>query len=147
MPYHEGRLIHDADAHIMEWPTWLLDHADPEIRARIQPADYGDDGAANALSMDRLRAKHESDEYRADEEAEIMARKNFWATGSFIREDRGRALDLLGFASQLVFTTFCLGNFGLDETGPMELCYAAAQAHNRMMTDFCSVDRRFLATA
>jgi len=35
-----------------------------------------------------------------------MARKNFAATGSFIPEDRARALDLLGFSSQLVFNTF-----------------------------------------
>ena len=35
-----------------------------------------------------------------------MDRKNFAATGSFIAEDRGRALDLLGFASQLIFNTF-----------------------------------------
>ena len=35
-----------------------------------------------------------------------MARKNFAATGSFIAEDRPRALDLLGFSSQLVFNTF-----------------------------------------
>ena len=35
-----------------------------------------------------------------------MARKNFAATGSFVPEDRPRALDLLGFASQLVFNTF-----------------------------------------
>ena len=35
-----------------------------------------------------------------------MARKNFAATGSFVAEDRPRALDLLGFSSQLVFNTF-----------------------------------------
>ena len=29
----------------------------------------------------------------------------------------------------------------------MELCYAAADAHNRMITDFCSIDRRLLAVA
>ena len=45
-------------------------------------------------------------EYRADEADEIMARKNFAATGSFLAEDRPRALDLLGFSSQLVFNTF-----------------------------------------
>jgi predicted TIM-barrel fold metal-dependent hydrolase len=56
-------------------------------------------------------------------------------------------MDLLGFASQLVFTTFCLGNFGLDQSDDMALCYGAADAHNRMMTDFCSIDRRLLATA
>jgi predicted TIM-barrel fold metal-dependent hydrolase len=50
-------------------------------------------------------------------------------------------------ASQLVFTTFCLGNFGFDQSDDMELCYGAANAHNRMMTDFCSVDTRLLATA
>jgi predicted TIM-barrel fold metal-dependent hydrolase len=52
----------------------------------------------------------------------------------------------LGFASQLVFTTWCLGNFGLEQSTDMDLCYAAAQAHNRMMVWFCSVDRRFLGT-
>ena len=44
--------------------------------------------------------------YRAVEADEIMLRKNFAATGSFIAEDRPRALDLLGFSSQLVFNTF-----------------------------------------
>ncbi|MEY2459439.1 MAG: hypothetical protein QOG30_1269, partial [Acidimicrobiaceae bacterium] len=32
MPYIEGRVVHDADAHIMETPNWLRDHADPGIR-------------------------------------------------------------------------------------------------------------------
>lgn len=29
----------------------------------------------------------------------------------------------------------------------MELCYAAASAHNRMITDFCAIDRRLLVVA
>jgi predicted TIM-barrel fold metal-dependent hydrolase len=93
------------------------------------------------------RRKQEDPAFRAGAAETILLRKNYEALGAFRREDRPRALDLLGFASQLVFTTFCLGNFGLDETGPADLCHAAAQAHNRMMTDFCAVDRRFLATA
>ena len=43
----------------------------------------------------RLRAKHASAEYQATEAADIMSRKNFAATGSFVAEDRPRALDLL----------------------------------------------------
>jgi predicted TIM-barrel fold metal-dependent hydrolase len=74
-----------------------------------------------------------------------MARKNFAATGSFIAEDRSRALDLLGFSSQLVFNTFHNGRlYGLEHSGDVELAYAAARAHNRGMLEFCSVDRRLL---
>src|SRR5436853_6065250 len=118
VPYSTGRIVHDADAHIMETPTWLRDHADPSIRDLIEPLrltsgnelrQTGDpDEQLRDLdaAFDRLRARHATDEYRADEAAEIMSRKNFAATGSFVAEDRSRALDLLGFSSQLVFNTF-----------------------------------------
>ena len=40
MPYNQlGRIVHDADAHIMEPPTWLRDHADPSIRDRVPTLD------------------------------------------------------------------------------------------------------------
>ena len=35
-----GLVVHDADAHIMETPNWLRDHADPAIRERIAPLRY-----------------------------------------------------------------------------------------------------------
>ena len=94
----------------------------------------------------KARALHDDADFRSGADANMLLRKNYEAHGSFRREDRPRTLDNLGFASQLIFTTWCLGNFGLDESGPIELAYAAAQAHNRMMVDFCSVDRRFLGT-
>src|ERR1700728_3936769 len=118
MAYSQGRIVHDADAHIMETPTWLRDHAEAadrdqlpvlrypggnELRQTGVPAEQQRDLIA---SCEALRARHASSEYRANEAAEIMARKNCAATGSFIAEDRGRALDLLGFSSQLVFNTF-----------------------------------------
>jgi len=118
MPYSQGRIVHDADAHIMETPTWLRDHAEAPYRDRLpvlrypggnelrQTGDPSDQQRDLVASFEALRARHASPEYRAHEEAEIMARKNFAATGSFIAEDRGRALDLLGFSSQLVFNTF-----------------------------------------
>src|SRR3546814_2424072 len=37
MPYITGRVVHDADAHIMEEPPWLIDHADPDLRERLEP--------------------------------------------------------------------------------------------------------------
>ena len=157
MAYSEGRIVHDADAHIMETPTWLRDHAESAYRDRLPVLRYpggnelrqtGDPAAQQQdlnASFKKLRARHASAEYRADEQTEIMARKNFAATGSFIAEDRPRALDLLGFSSQLVFNTFHNGRLhDLEHAGDDDLVYAAARAHNRGMLEFCSVDPRLL---
>jgi uncharacterized protein len=159
MPYSEGRLVHDADAHIMEPPTWLLDHADPDVRDRLEPLRYtsgnelrqtGDpDEQLRDLeaAFAKLAAKHGSDDYRATEEEEIMLRKNFAATGSFIAEDRPRALDLLGFSSQLVFNTFHNRRLrDWEHRGDRDLMLGAARAHNRGMVEFCSIDDRLLPT-
>ncbi len=157
MPYAEGRVVHDADAHIMETPTWLRDHAEAAFRDRLpvlrypggnelrQTGDPAEQQRDLIASFERLRSRHASAEYQANEEAEIMARKNFAATGSFIAEDRPRALDLLGFSSQLVFNTFHNGRLhDLEHAGDPDLAYAAARAHNRGMLEFCSVDPRLL---
>ena len=159
MPYNVGRIAHDADAHVMETPTWLRDHADPAVRDRIAPLRYpggnelrqtGDPAEQSrdlAASFDRLGALHASDDYRQAEAEEIMARKNFAATGSFIAEDRPRALDLLGFSSQLVFNTFHNRRLhDWEHSGDLDLAYGAARAHNRAMLEFCAVDRRLLPT-
>lgn len=157
MPYCEGRTVHDADAHLMETPTWLRDHAEAAFRDRLPVLRYPGgnelrqtgDPAAQQQDLDaafaRLRARHGSDDYRADEAAEIMARKNFAATGSFIAEDRSRALDLLGFSSQLVFNTFHNSRLhDLEHGTDLDLAYAAARAHNRGMVEFCAGDARLL---
>src|SRR5690242_423204 len=76
-----------------------------------------------------------------------MARKNFAATGAFVAEDRGRALDLLGFSSQLVFNTFHNRRLrDWEHSGDLDLAYGAARAHNRGMIEFCVADPRLLAT-
>ncbi len=154
-----GLVVHDADAHIMETPNWLRDHADAAVRDRIPALEYA---SVNELrqtgdpaeqlrdldqAFDRLRARHRSTDYLAFEAAEIMARKNFAATGSFIAADRGRALDLLGFASQLIFNTFHNTRLcAWEHSGDLDLAVGAARAHNRAMIDFCSADQRLLPT-
>ena len=154
-----GRVVHDADAHIMETPRWLADYADPAIRDRVDILTYpgGNELQQSAvlleeradldIAFERLAERHRSDEYRSVEEEEIMLRKNFAATGSFLAEDRPRALDLLGFASQLVFNTFHNSRLrDWEHSGDIELAIGAARAHNRGMAEFCSVDPRLLST-
>ncbi len=146
MPYAEGRVVHDADSHVVETPEWFEPYADPAIRARmdkvyVSTVKPGEDKFIDLLRRRRLDA---ADRPRAD--AEIMVRKNWSAMGSFVKEDRPRALDLLGFASQLVFNTF-FNKYLVDveHRRDAELTYGIARAHNRAMVDFCSVDRRLLA--
>jgi predicted TIM-barrel fold metal-dependent hydrolase len=159
MPYCEGRIVHDADAHLMETPTWLRDNAEATYKERLPVLRYQSGNELRqtgspeeqqrdlVAAFESLRQKHLTDEYRSTEESEIMSRKNFAATGSFIADDRPRALDLLGFSSQLIFNTFHNGRLhGLEHAGDTDLAYAAARAHNRGMLDFCSVDPRLLPT-
>ena len=76
-----------------------------------------------------------------------MNRKNFAATGAFIPEDRSRALDLLGFSSQLVFNTFHNSRLhSWEHSGDLELAVGTARAHNRGMVEFCAGDVRLLPT-
>jgi predicted TIM-barrel fold metal-dependent hydrolase len=146
MAYVTDRVVHDADSHLMELDDCLDPWFDKASLQAFHALPEYQRKKTNAAWKRDVQARHADDAFRAEADGAILLRKNYDAMGSFRKEDRPHALDLLGFASQLVFTTFCLRNFGLDEAADTELGYAAARAHNRMMTDFCSVDRRFLAT-
>ena len=146
MPYVQDRIIHDADSHLMELPDALDAFIDPKFRAAYDALPKLRQNPRDAAYVRVANQKHDDPAFRAGDESHIMQRKNYEALGSFRRSDRPQALNHLGFTSQLIFTTWCLGNFGLDDSNQPELCYATAQAHNRMMADFCAVDRRFLGT-
>ena len=144
MSYIENRIVHDADAHIMETPGWLDAYATAattrKLRARFPSS------AERQAALQALVARHDDAQYRAKDAAEIMLRKNHAATGAFRREDRPRALDLIGVASQLVFPT--TSNVWLEQLGQesdVDLLYDTAAATNRSQVDFCAVDPRLLA--
>ena len=140
--------MHDADAHVMETAEMLREFAEPAVLAKL-PRSFV--AALSPGEDDRLishfRGKHADPAYRADDAAQILLRKNWAATGSFLKADRTQALDLLGFQSQLVFNTFM--NQALlkaERAEDVDFAYGFARAHNRAMLDFCAVDRRLLAT-
>ena len=143
MAYIENRTVHDADSHVMEMPDKILDYLESSHREEF----ISEANKAVTVTQDlaAAEAKQDDPEFRAGDELELLQRKNHLALGAYRNQDRPKTLDLLGVTSQLVFTTAALGNFGLDEKNP-RLAQAAARAHNRMNSDFCSVDRRLLAT-
>lgn len=144
MPYVEGQTIHDADSHVMELPGTLNRYLDPQFRTAFAEKTGHKDVLPEWSA--KAEAMQDDPEFRAGDEANILLRKNYQALGAFRAADRPKTLDYLGFASQLVFTTASLSNYGLEQMGEVELAVEAARAHNRMMTEFCSVDRRLLAT-
>jgi predicted TIM-barrel fold metal-dependent hydrolase len=147
MPYAPaGQVIHDADAHVVETPEWLLEYADPDVRDRMEPLYVSTVKPGEDDFIEVFRERHADPEFRAKDAEEIMLRKNWKATGSFIKEDRPAALDLLGFATQLVFNTFANKALYRAEQGDdLDYAYGYARAHNRAMVDFCSIDKRLLA--
>jgi predicted TIM-barrel fold metal-dependent hydrolase len=141
------RPIHDADAHVMETEDWLFEHADAATRRKLRPIQLASVKPGEEQLVDRFRRLHGDPDYRAEDEAKLMLRKNWAATGSFLAEDRPRALDLLGFESQLVFNTFLNGRLlAAERADDVDYAYGFARAHNRAMAAFCSVDARLLPT-
>ena len=147
MPYIDGRLVHDADSHLMEMSDCLNPYFEKNLLRRF--LDHPNLGVrvGNRLAIEDAQKRQQDKTFRARAGENIMLRKNYDAHGAFLQADRPAAIDHIGVASQLVFTTFCLGNFGFDQGNDLDLCFGAADAHNRMMTEFCSIDKRLLATA
>jgi hypothetical protein len=148
MPYAEGRIFNDADSHIMETQDWLISHADPDLRAKLHPLALGSGGRLVEKAIAHADERHKNPAAVADAEQNLMLRKGWEALGAFDPDERRRALDLLGFRSQLVFTTFAIthfwGEFEQVRSTP-EVLYGGARAHNRAIADFCRGDKRLLA--
>jgi predicted TIM-barrel fold metal-dependent hydrolase len=145
MPYVQGQTVHDADSHVMELPGTIESYLSAADQTRF--LERARKRVADLSWAERARQLQADPEFRAGDEANLLLRKNYQALGSFRKEDRSRALDLLGFTSQLVFTTDALGNYGLEDGSDPTFAVELARAHNRMMVDYCRVDRRLLPTA
>ncbi|MFT4820619.1 MAG: putative TIM-barrel fold metal-dependent hydrolase [Candidatus Pseudothioglobus sp.] len=144
MAYVENATVHDADSHVMELPGTINDYIAAAYRERFMAVTrHGTE--VEAWVVDAVEQQGNA-EFRATAPDNILLRKNYQAMGSFLNQDRPAALDLLGFTSQLVFTTTALSNYGLEYGDDPDLAIASARAHNRMMADFCAVDKRLLAT-
>jgi len=154
MPYAPAdRLYYDADSHIMELPDFLKRYADPALRDAIPEVSYSasivtDDEVAKIMAQG---GRHSADHVAAQVamgDALIEKSKEIQGLGAFNREDRTTAIDLLGFAKQLVFATHSVAMpFSPSSKLDPALRYGAARAHNRHMADFCGADARLMGVA
>jgi predicted TIM-barrel fold metal-dependent hydrolase len=144
MTYTADRVIHDADSHVQEVPGTFERYLSSKYLAQWQNETvYRSFETDTYEEPVRLQA---DPEFRAGAADNLMTRKRFEALGAYDRADRMAAMDLLGFKSQLMFTTTSLANFGLEHTPNRDLAIECGRAHTRMMADFCADDPRLLAT-
>lgn len=143
MPYAQGRVINDADSHIMESLDWLSSYADPDVRDRLGSMRLEAGGSGAAKAIERALARQKDPVATAEIATNVVAGPKGWAAfGAIDPGERSRALDDLGFSRQLVFTTFAGSQF-LPSTDPA-VKYGGARALNRAMADFCRGDRRLV---
>lgn len=144
MSYAQARTMYDADSHIMETPEWITSRADPKIRGSLPPLALT---KAGTNTLERVQDAIVQGERRASEGAAIenviAGSKGWHAPGAFEPRERSRALDDLGFAKQLVFSTFSADQYLRNEN--MEVRYGGIRAHNRAMGEFCAADPRLIA--
>jgi len=143
MAYAGERVINDADSHIMESFDFLERHAEPGVRDRLigMRLEAGGSGAAKAITRALERQKDEV--ATAEIASNVVAGPKGWAAyGAISPDERRKALDDLGFARQLVFTTFAGSQF--LPSPDMDVKYGGARALNRAMAEFCADDKRLL---
>jgi predicted TIM-barrel fold metal-dependent hydrolase len=144
MAYANTRPVYDADSHIMETPGWIERHADPDILKLLPPLGLSKAGTATYDTIERAidQAKQRAAQGAAVENV-VRGAKGWAAPGAFDGAERSRALNDLGFAGQLVFSTFAAGQY-LRHEDPA-VVYGGVRAHNRAIAEFCSHDPRLIA--
>ena len=139
----------DADSHLMELPDFLSRSVDSGMKDRIPSladvrlADVGDQ--MRALDGSSGHSETELQELLALESNITRGPKWHAALGSFNGSERSKALDLLGFQKQVIFSSFCATK--IFTSPDVEARYAAARAHNRSVAEFCKPDPRLIGVA
>jgi predicted TIM-barrel fold metal-dependent hydrolase len=147
MTYAKGRIINDADSHTMETNEWLAPYLDGDLLEQLGELYGTPDPGKRILSIiDTARERKVDSAKDAEARENIIAGTKGWGGyGAFDTEERVRALDWLGFNSQLVFPTFGLGL--VKRAKDEDSLYRAVHALNQAQADFCKADSRMIFVA
>ena len=144
MSHREGRIIHDADSHIIESRGWLEQYASEYVRENLDAGVF----SLDMPELDPIMAAAENRLSGNDPQltealkADIFAhpgKRNMWsAFGAVEKGERSEALKIMGIRSQLIFPSIGAGRFARSKD--MEVVYGGCDALNRGMADFCADD-------
>jgi predicted TIM-barrel fold metal-dependent hydrolase len=141
--YSQGRVVHDADSHVMETREWL------EAFLAAEQAELGrgllgkERGRLDALIDEARKRKHDAELDAQAAANPIAGTKGWGAYGAFDSDERSKVLDQFGFSRQLVFPT--AGLRPVHESKVDADRYAAARAYNHAIAAFCAGDPRLVA--
>jgi predicted TIM-barrel fold metal-dependent hydrolase len=145
MTYANGRIIHDADSHVMETREWLEPFMDATLKAAVKPLYGREPGRIDKVLAEAKARKGDAEAEAKAFENPIAGPKAWIAAGAFDPQERTRVLDQFGFSSQLVFGTFALSPVLASKDDGLR--YAGMRAYNDAMAAFCAADKRLMGVA
>lgn len=147
MTYANDRTIYDADSHLMELPDFLSRNADQKIKPLLPDLGALLVGSFDATTYENLDRHPEEYADKLASLGDALTKGPKWhaALGAFNGLERSRALNLLGFQRQIIFSSMCARLIFAESN--TDLAYGAAAAHNRSMAEFCSEDERLMGIA
>ncbi|NKB99077.1 MAG: amidohydrolase family protein [Pseudomonadales bacterium] len=147
MTYAGDRTIYDADSHLMELPDFLSRNADQKTKSLLPDLGALLVGTFDAEAYANLDRHPEEYANKLASMGDALTKGPKWheALGAFNGDERGRALNLLGFKQQIIFSSFCARL--IFAASDDQLAYGAAAAHNRSMAEFCCQDERLMGIA
>lgn len=149
MSHQAGRVIYDADSHIIEGRGWLESYSTQYVRENLDKGVFDLDMPAldPIIAAADKRLAGDDPELTEALKSDIFAhpgKRNMWsAYGAVEKKERSDALDIMGISSQLIFPSVGAGRFARSKD--LDVVYGGCDALNRGMADFCADDPRLLS--
>ena len=146
MSHRQGRVIHDADSHIIESRGWLEGYASQYVVDNLDKGVFDLDMPALDPIMEAAEKRLAGKDPELTEalKSDLFAhpgKRNMWsAYGAVEKTERSDALGIMGVSAQLIFPSVGAGRFARSKD--IEVVYGGCDALNRGMADFCGDDPR-----
>ena len=144
MSLQEGRIIHDADSHIIEGRGWLESYASQYVRENLDTGAFDLDMPEldPLMAAANKRLAGDDPELTNALKSDLFAhpgKRNMWsAYGAVEKSERSDARKIMGVTSQLIFPSVGAARFARSKD--MQVVYGGCDALNRGMADFCADD-------